>query len=121
MINLISNFIEYDNNPLDKDIEIHKYEPLVKNDGELKYSDIGYMVRVLRNDNRLTPIFHIGENIFSLKELKKLDNVPELFRKKFNAPKKIVLNINNQNDWDMIENLLASMIINYMMRDLNIT
>ncbi len=121
MINLISNFIEYNKNPLDRDIESQKYEPLVKNNEELKYSDIGYIVRVLRNDNRLTPIFHIGENLFSLEELKKLDNAPELFKKKFKAPENIVLNINNQNDWDIIENLLASMIINHMMRDLNIT
>ncbi len=112
MTGILLNFLEFDKNPLSEKLEIVKYSPIEGVD--LNFYDLGFVVRELRRKNRMIAIFHIGKDIYSSDDVKTTN---EKFDKIYQSKVRFELNYTNSDQRKIIEKLLGSIVINFLMND----
>ena len=112
MTGILLNFLEFDKNPLSEKLEIVQYSPI--EGANLDFYNVGFIVRELRRINRSIAIFHDGNDIYS-SDYVKMTN--EKFDNNYKSRVKIELNYNNSDQIKIIEKLLGSVVINFLMND----
>jgi len=109
---ILLNFLEFDKNPLNEKLEIVKYSPI--EGANLNFYDVGFIVREIRRINRNIAIFHDGDDIYSSDYIKMTN---EIFDNNYKSKIKIELNYNNSDQIKIIEKLLGSIVVNFLMND----
>ena len=112
MTGILLNFLEFDKNPLSEKLEIVKYSPLES--VNLDFYDVGFIVRELRRKNRRIAIFHTGKNVYSSDNLK---TTSETFDNIYQSRVRFELIYTNPDHRKIIEKLLGSIVINFLMND----
>ncbi len=112
MTGILLNFLEFDKNPLNKQLEIVKYSPL--EGANLDFYKAGFIVRELRRMNKRIAIFHIGKDLYSNEVIKTtMDAFDEIYQSRIT----LELDYNNPDHVKIIETLLGSVVINFLMND----
>ena len=80
----------------------------------LDFNYLGFVVRELRRKNRRIAIFQIGKDIYSSEDVKTTN---ETFDNIYQSKVRFELNYTNSDQRKIIEKLLGSIVINFLMND----